>query len=230
MSREQTAEEVRQEYVVAMGTKLGGVFFELRNQCLMLHWKWQEYVALFGTKPERIVLLNKTAGEFFWIVQDTLWDDILLRIARLTDKPEIFGKSTLTLKRLPLLVDASFRSAVEQRLRDCLKRCEFARDWRNRRIAHNDFALALDKLNATPLAAASREGVKFALNAIVNLLNAIQEHYARSETIYDVLEPRGNAVALLYVLRDGLEVEEGRNRRIQSRDLGSADFGPQRPI
>lgn len=50
MSSEQTAEEARQEYLAAMGTELGGVFFELRKECVMLHWKWQEFVALFGTK------------------------------------------------------------------------------------------------------------------------------------------------------------------------------------
>src|SRR5437899_3148681 len=37
MSTERTEVEARREYVAAMGAELGGVFFELRNQCIMLH-------------------------------------------------------------------------------------------------------------------------------------------------------------------------------------------------
>lgn len=229
MPSEQTAEEARQEYVAAMGTELGGVFFELRNECVMLHWKWQEFVALFGTKPERIAILNEAAGAFFWVVQDTLWDDVLLRIARLTDNPTVAGKDTLTLKRLPTLVEAPFRSVVDGLLQECLTKCRFARDWRNRRIAHTDFVLALERSNATPLEAASRQSVNYALHAIVKLLNAVQEHYTRSESTY-APRPAGNAEALLYVLRDGLQFETARIRRIESGDLGPDDFAQPSPI
>ena len=121
-----------------MGSALGNVFFELRNECVMFHWKWQEYVVLFGTKPERIELLDEAAGAFFWIVQDTLWDDVFLRIARLTDPPRSAGKDTLSLRRLPLLVAAAFQGQVDTILQECLSKCEFARAWRNRRIAHTD--------------------------------------------------------------------------------------------
>src|SRR6266542_725941 len=132
MSGEQTEEEVRQEYVRSMGPALGNVFFGLRNECVLLHWKWQEFVVLFGTKPERIELLNEAAGSFFWIVQDTLWDDVLLRISRLTDPPRSAGKHTLSLQRLPLLVPTTFRGQADILLQECLTKCNFARDWRNR--------------------------------------------------------------------------------------------------
>jgi hypothetical protein len=176
MSTERTEVEARREYVAAMGAELGGVFFELRNQCIMLHWKWQEYVALFGTKPERIELLNEAAGAFFRVVQDTLWEDVLLRIARITDPARSAGSDTLSLQRLPFLVETTFRREVEALLQECLSKCTVARDWRNRRIAHNDLVLATE-MSARPLAPASRQNVKDALHAVVKLLNAVQEHY-----------------------------------------------------
>jgi AbiU2 len=224
MSSEQTAEEVRQEYVRKMGPELGNVFFRLRNECVMLHWKCGEFVELFGTSPERIELLNEAAGAFFWVVQDTLWEDVLLRISRLTDAPKPAGKDTLTLRRLPALVAAPIQIGVERLLQDCIDKSAFARDWRNRRIAHSDLALALEHASAAPLAPASRKAVKDALEAIVALLNAVQVHYTKSEALYEV-SPHGNAVSLLYVLRDGLKAEADRLERLKSGNCARDDIG-----
>jgi hypothetical protein len=233
MPSEQTAAEVQQEYVAAMGQELGNVFFGLRNECITLHWKWGEFVELFGTSPERIALLNKSAGAFFRIVQDTLWDDVLLRIARLTDAPQ-FGskknnKENLTLLRLPHLVEPPLRAKVENLLRECLAKCDFARDWRNRRIAHSDLALALDHPGAVPLVSASRQHVKDALGAIVALLNAVLVHYLNAEAMYEV-HPLGNSLSLLYVLRDGLKAEADRSERLKSGNYNPDDFGPPSAI
>jgi hypothetical protein len=226
MSREQTAEEVREEYVRAMGHDLGNTFFEFRNECITLHWKWEEYVALFGTNPGRIELLNRAAGAFFRIVQDTLWEDVVLRIARLTDAPKSMGKDNLTLQRLPALVETALQGKVETLLQECLNKGSFARDWRNRRLAHSDLALVLGDKTAAPLAPASRKDVTEVLAAIVALLNSVQTHYLRSEAMYE-LRPIGNAETLLYVLRDGLQAEEDRQKRFESGTCTKEDIDGQ---
>ena len=64
-----------------MGPELARPFCRLSNECQWLHWKWGEYITLFGSKSERIDLLNAAAASFFWIVQDSLWENILLHIA-----------------------------------------------------------------------------------------------------------------------------------------------------
>jgi HEPN superfamily AbiU2-like protein len=225
MSRHQTEKEVQQEYVAGMGQELGNVFFRLRNETVMLHWKWGEFVALFGTKPERIELLNEAAGAFFWVVQDTLWADVLLRIARLTDPSQSARKDNLTLARLTALVAAPLGVEVERLFQECVATSAFARDWRNRRIAHSDLALALEQQSATPLATASRKAVNDALAAFVALLNSVQVHYLRSEAMYE-LHTHGDAVSLLYVLRDGLKSDEERMKRLKSGNPTPDDFGP----
>jgi hypothetical protein len=50
-----------------------------------------QYLELFGTKPERLDLLNRSAPGFFRIVQDTFLDDAFLHLSRSTEKPN-FGK------------------------------------------------------------------------------------------------------------------------------------------
>jgi hypothetical protein len=59
--------------------------------------KWEEFVVLFGTKPSRVDLVNRAAGGFFRLVQDTFFADVLLHLCRLTDPASTGGKDNLTI-------------------------------------------------------------------------------------------------------------------------------------
>jgi len=83
-----TSEESLEKYINEMGQDLGSVFHALNDELAWLYMKWGEYLELFGTKPTRIDLVNQAAGPFFRVVQDTLWEDTLLSIARLIDPPK----------------------------------------------------------------------------------------------------------------------------------------------
>jgi hypothetical protein len=88
------AEEVRQQYLKILGPELGLVCYDLYNQCGWIHVKWHQFLQLYGTKPERIEQLNGAAPVFFRIVRDTLLDDTLLNLTRLTDSP-FFGEGRI---------------------------------------------------------------------------------------------------------------------------------------
>lgn len=220
-----TAEQVEQQYVDSLGPELGRVFHLLVNECSWLHWKWGEYITLFGSKPERIDLLNEAAGAFFRIVQDSLWEDVLLHISRLTDPPKSAGKDNLTLQRLPHLVAPEVRAEVDRLLNECLDKSAFARDWRKRHIAHRDLCLALDE-GSVPLAHASRLAVGDALESIARLLNSVECHYRKSEVAYELTSPLENAESLLYVLRDGIDARMRRQRRLEIGQLDAEDMKP----
>src|SRR5687768_5435358 len=98
-------EEVRAEQVTRMGNTLGSQFHELYNEFIWLNDKWREYTELFGTSPERINLLDRAAPRFFAFLQHALFEDTLLHIARLTDSPRSGGHHTLSIQRLPQLID-----------------------------------------------------------------------------------------------------------------------------
>src|SRR3990172_5145349 len=104
MSTSNTPEEVRQQHLDLMGEELGSLYHALWNELAWLYAKWGEYVEMFGTKSSRIELVNQAAGHFFRVVQDSLWEDTLLHIARLTDPPKSRGKDNLTIRRLPGLI------------------------------------------------------------------------------------------------------------------------------
>jgi hypothetical protein len=229
MAEEHGPEEVQQRYVTAMGQDLGQLFHLLWNECAWLHLKWSDYMILFGNRPERVLLLNQAAPTFFKLVQDAIWEDTLLHICRLTDPPKSSGRDNLTLRRLLGLVPAEIRPDVDSLLQLAILKSEFARDWRNRKIAHRDLRRALSE-STIPLAPASRKSVQEALEAIVDVLNFVERHYDGSTTRYDLCPPPGNAESLLCVLRDGVEAETARLRRLKSGNPSPEDIGPRPTI
>ncbi len=229
MAEENTPGQAKAEHLEKLGPKLGPVYHALWEDFAWLRVKWAEYRQLFGTSPERIDLLNSAAGFFFRILQDTLWEDTLLHLARLTDSPDVGGKRNLTIRALPELCDDPFlRTTVSRFVDEALNAAAFARDWRNRHIGHCDLALALDT-NSKPLSPASRAAVSSALTALHRVFNAISECLLGSTLADHVITPATGAEALLYVIRDGLEAEHKRRSRIESGEFTHEDIR-HRPI
>ncbi len=227
MGRYKTATEVRQEHLDVLGADLGSLVHAVYNECAWLHLKWHQYVELFGTKPERIDLLNQSAGLFFRVVQDCFWDDTLLHLARLTDSPTTARKDNLTIRRLPpLVLDEAVRSELQTLVGKAVAATAFALDWRNRRIAHRDLALATQE-GARPLAPASRKQVNEALDAVCAPIQQLHAHYFDSELSFEVIAEPADAVSLLYVLRDGVEAEERRRQRLRDRKIDPEDLKPR---
>ena len=230
MARNLTADEVREEHLASMGLHLGPVYHALWNEVAWLHAKWHEYKELYGEKPARLDLLNRAAGLFFRIVQDALWEDTLLHLARLTDPPRSAGKENLTVLRLSALVDdGGLREQLDALLTEAQLKTGFARDWRNRHIAHRDLAKALGE-GAQPLAGASRKHVDDALRALAAVLNRVNTFYLKSELVFDVITPMTGSVALLSVVRDGLAAGEKRLGKLRAGRPDPDDLGSERAV
>ena len=207
-----------------MGEPLGAVFHSLWQEVAWLYRRWHEYVALYGDKPSRVDLLNDAAPGFFRVVQDTIWEATLLHIARLTDPPRSAGKENLTILRLaPLVSDAILAQRVKAQTDAAVNATAFCRDWRNRRIAHSDFGLALDG-HSEPLAVASREKVNLALSAIVAVLDAVTQHYMDTTSIFDVAGYPGDVVSRLNVIDEGVRVEAERRGRLKRGEARPDDY------
>jgi hypothetical protein len=183
-----------------MGSELGQLHHELSQQLMWLHSKWAEYRALYGHSAETVQRLNAAAPFFFGILQRILFDDVMLHLARLTDPPTSFGRENLTFQRLPPLVDQRIRRKVERGVKRVLKATEFARDRRNRTIAHCDLP-TLRNLHPKRLAHASRLRVGRALAEMARLMNDVESHYEGSEVMYRGISEPGGAQTLLWKLQ-----------------------------
>jgi hypothetical protein len=223
-----TADQTRDEYVAAMGKELGALFYALRIELCWTHARWHQHRILFGTKPDRVTLLNRAAPGFFNIVQDLTFDDTVLSIARLVSSSTSAGRRQLTVRALPPLLTEPLRTEVSDLVAAAVKAASFAKDRRNRRIAHRDLELLLNP-SAQPLEAASRRAVEEALAALRAVLDRVNAVTRQTTTSYELHLP-GDAEGLLYVLREGLSARAQRRDRRRRGELRPEDLGPPPPI
>jgi hypothetical protein len=220
---DRTAEEVRANYISKMGRPLGEQFNALWQEVALLHLNWKEYVELFGTNAERVEHLNRAAPAFFRMIQDQLWTVTLLHIARLLDSPRSAGKANLTLRNLTDLAGAELKAPLAELIDKAIADAAFARDWRNRVIAHSDLGLALQDGTATPLEEASRASVNVVLKSIADVMNEVENHYTKSGTMFDGPARQNAAVTLLQVIEDGIRASTEREERILQMMKASPD-------
>ncbi|BCG91434.1 AbiU2 domain-containing protein [Mesorhizobium sp. 131-2-1] len=220
-----TAAESRADYEQVMGVELGGIYAELVQELCSIYLVWGQYRILFGTTEARVDLLNQASGSFFRIVQDSLFDRVLLSISRMTDRPSIGPHQTLTVQRIAgLIPDAAFADTVRAKVGLALKAEEFCRDWRNNRIGHNNLEHRLNP-SAKPLKDATRLKVDEALAAISNVLNALSSHYLDSETAFEHILPlHPDAEGLLYVIHDGVRAQDERRKKLEVGDFNIDDY------
>ena len=179
-----TAEESERDYVEAMGATLGAHYAELWQEIVYLHKKWNEYVSLFGSKPERITILNKAASNFFRLVQDVFWDDIILHIARLTDPPATGKNANLTILALPSIAPEQIKHKLEDLAAALVLKVEFCREWRNKLVAHKDLSVALSG-TANQIQGGSRDQINAILDSLAEIMNVIASHFFDSTTVYN---------------------------------------------
>ena len=226
MSGHKSPEEVRAAYVAAMGEELGGLFHVLSNELTSIHVRWKQYRILFGDKPSRVDLLNEAAPFFFRTVQDVLFEETLLAIARLVGPAGSRGKPNLSVMRLPELIEDQDRRAMSANLvASAVSAAAFASDWRNRHIAHRDLDLSLRQA-ARPLEPASRQSVEAALESLRTLMNEVERAYMQATTAYDLASVLGGAETLLDVVRDGVAAERDRRSRWQRGEIREEDLKP----
>ena len=168
-------DDIRQCYETQLGTEFWPTFDGLNK-----YWSWglmrlNEFRVLFS-RGDDVALLNAiTGGGFTYDVQHILWEDLLLRVCKLTDPKKSGGKDNLTVRRLPSFFEGK-KPALFNKLQ-CLvetavEKAEFARDWRNRHISHSDWEKAISQ-QAEPLAEASIGQVQAVLDAVHAVLNSI---------------------------------------------------------
>lgn len=193
-------DELLAEHKRVMGSELGEVFFALHNKLVVLHIIWQQYRQLFGSNDGTIDLLNRTSGLFFKIVQDELWDSVLLGISRMTDSAQTGARRNLTLQSLPpLIADPVLRAEVQKLCDYAATDAEFAREHRNKRIAHHDHEYFTNP-TANALNGISRQRIEGMLSAFRLILNRLNTHFFDSTTLYEVFVDDTGARLLLQKL------------------------------
>ncbi|MCX7017266.1 MAG: hypothetical protein NTW86_32670, partial [Candidatus Sumerlaeota bacterium] len=159
-----------------MPPPLAEAFVILSDDVQWLHAHWKIYRELFGTNPQRVELLNRTAPFFFHELERVLKDDVILAICKLLDG----RKGNLVLSGLLRLLDRATHQTLYEELQQRLKSLDskslpFVEN-RNKRIAHRDRAVALGH-QTTALPRLPRAEVEDFLGELRGFLNAIQAEF-----------------------------------------------------
>jgi hypothetical protein len=204
MAKTQTAEEVRNQCVSAMPAPLGDSYFDLRTQLAWIHLKWNDFRRLYADSEDTIVLLNEAAPSFFHNLQRMMWEDILLHICRITDRPKVTGKDTLTVLRLvESIPDETLKQTIATLVDDVKAKARFARDWRDQRLAHHELPPQAGQTSMA-LPHASCRNVDDLLEALRKTMNSISLHYLNSSTAWEhSIEAPGGVSAFISCIRRG---------------------------
>lgn len=189
-----------------MGSTLGPMCYELREDLDWLRSKWTEFNELFNKGEERITLLNTAAPNFFWFLHKMMFEDAMLHLCRLTDPPEtririakkVVVRKNLTVMALPKEIsDVAFRDVVQVNVREVKAKCAFARDVRNRLIAHSDME-SLERAHSGPQIL--RTHVEEAIQSLRSLIWLVEEHYGHPPSAL-LKDPLGAKSLIFYLER-----------------------------
>lgn len=203
MAEDLRPDEVCQQYVTHMPDQTGTLFHALWQEVTSLYIAWRTFVTLFGTSEERVRLLTYCAKDFFLILQWILWDDVLLRIARLTDPLQSAGNLNASLHQLAHMLSGHAPADLLETIGKELNGLDFAakpiRVHRHKRLAHTDLTMALDP-DAEVTPGITRRDIQSVLELIKKVMNRVEGHFMGSETAYELAIQTGDADTLTFWL------------------------------
>lgn len=200
-----------------MPTGVKKIFEALRYEVAWLHAKWSIYAQLFCRGEERLEFLDFMAPGFFVVVRDSLQNELIVGLCRLTDPSTTGRKENLTLARLAEALDSanadsSLRQQFSLQLTDLDQTCTPLRDWRNRRLGHSDLPTALGS-SPNPLPDVTWNAIDEALRKVRLLMNLPERHFLDSEFFYEHFTDLNDGEEIVFHLEEARRFEDEEKRR-----------------
>jgi hypothetical protein len=152
------------------------VYEFLTKEVTWLHARWVIFEQLYNKSPLRLELLNEAAPSFFHLLQDMMFDDMLLWLSRLTD-PAPRKASLLQLqKRLESHGNAKLAAETKIVLEKLIKTVEAIRAQRDNHIAHYSLEQAVGS-KVTKLPDVDYQSILQSLSIVREYMNLIEAHY-----------------------------------------------------
>lgn len=205
------ADDSKKNYQQKIGNDFGLIFYNAFSEWVNLKIVWDQYESLFGSGKERVNLLNSAGASFFHSVEWSFFEMTVMAICRLTDpvvtKMGKNKKENLTVNQFASFMDTSERkNKMSTLLKELDNSVEFQRDWRNRRIGHNDLKLKLG--NAAKLKYATREKMNKSIQDLHEVFSYIGIEFMSTNIADSVISSLNNEENMLQALYLGVEVRE----------------------
>lgn len=129
--------------------EVGHLFGYIKNRLVHVRLKWRIYRAFFATNVQRIELLNEISGITARVIQDALYDDVILSLCRMADPARSMNKERRENISLQLLIELIQPSpshselvVLGQRFRQACKPLSYHR---HKFLAHSDWLAHFDQ-------------------------------------------------------------------------------------
>ncbi len=159
-------EDATQERVKMLGEERGIFSRNLEKHLFSVRTLWKVYVGLFGTNKERVDLLNSVSGITSFYMERTMREAALLSICRMTDpkkgRPGTQERN-VTITRLIDYLSDGHDQELDDLIRLAINKSEFARTYRNKKLAHSDDDAMNGRMSAN---SGSRKEMREAMDAI----------------------------------------------------------------
>jgi hypothetical protein len=189
-------DEARADYVNKLGDEFGNSYYHAHAEWCDLWLTWKQFKNLFCRGAERVDLINRSGAGFFERVERFFLDSVFLAICRLSDPVKTMGKENLTVKVFLQFMDTDARRKELAALLGAVEKItEFARDWRNRAIGHNDLNLKLGA--AEPLKEALLSDIENAIDALFQVFKYIHTEVLESDVLNEVIDGLNNEMVML---------------------------------
>jgi chlorite dismutase len=203
-----TETEIKDNFLSCMGNELGTSFFAMYKELVWTSKKWEEYQDLFTTNSERIKIVNQSAPLFFSIIKDSLENDILLSISRLTDPPTTGKFKNASIRRaLPEISDEATRENLTTQIDSLETTVKTIREKRNKNISHIDFDNLFQNQSDSIIVIKYTE-IEDALKQIQKIFNQLEQLSCKSSTIFERFPSMRGSYELLRLLDQGLQFDE----------------------
>ena len=179
------------------------IFMWLCQDVAALYYKWHFYSELYS-KEENTKLLSRLALSSFNIIEESLRSDLTMSICRLRDPACTAGKHNLSFEAL---IKKSSIDGMDELLEEFQDACEPIRQYRNKRVGHNDLKTTIEP-HENPLPGIGKRDIDNILAIAGRILNSIYQNYTNSELGFDYPLYIGGADTLLYWLKLGEKYQE----------------------
>lgn len=162
----------------------------IKQDAFRLRYAWMNFRFMFAGEKKHVEMLNAAGPGFFGMAQQMMFDDVILRICRLTDPAANRSQENTTLKRLLQATDwqtsdPAKHATFSAKITAVDAACEGCRQHRNKRISHADLA---HSQKALTLANATMKMIDAAVDAIEGFIRDINfELHPGVEQSFEIL-------------------------------------------
>lgn len=134
-----SGEEKLNRRIKILGEDNGRYFDSLENEVYRARLLWREYKALFSESKERVDLLNEVSGRTAFWIERCMFESLMFTVCRMSDPEKQKGRTNVTVLGLETRLSTPGDIELTHLIKSAEAATKFARDWRNKRLGHNDF-------------------------------------------------------------------------------------------